>query len=262
MRTNLHGMVAAPVVAVVGVWDPFRPSHEALLTELCKVSRTSGRSSLAVLIDPAPGSVSAVMHSYGTNGWPVYDSVPVRVRLIQGLGVDAVLCVRFRRHDFAATAADFLDVVRARVQLGELWLGERQFLGPGPAGSPAAVAEYARVHGIGLRVLPRAPLTVYDERLLLAEGRLEMAIDQVGRPPTRMRPRSPMMRLAWRAGQYRARPLDRPGAPAYGAHVDLELIAHPHAPGTLIWPDHDFRFLAFVSGPADLDALQAARSRH
>jgi FAD synthase len=255
MRTTLHGTVAAPVVAVVGVWDPFKPSHQTLLTQLRDASHTADRSSLAVLIDPAPGSISRVMRSYGTNGWPVYDSVPVRVRLILGLGVDAVLCVRFRRQDFAATAADFLDVVRAHVQLREFWLGANQFLGPGPAGSPAAVAEYARLHDFFLRVLPRAPISAYDERLFLADGRLEKAIDQVGRPPTMTRPRSSKLRLAWRAGPYRARSLDRPGAPAEGPDLDLELIPHLNAPGTLIWPDRKIRFLAFVSGPADLGAV-------
>jgi FAD synthase len=255
MRTTLHGTVAGPVVAVVGVWDPFKLSHQTLLTQLRDASHTSGRASLAVLIDPAPGSISAVMRSYGTNGWPVYDSVPVRVRLILGLGVDAVLCVRFRRQDFAATAADFLDVVRTLVQLRELWLGAMQFLGPGSPGSPAAVAKYAQGHDFCLRVLPPAPLSVYDERLFLADGRLGKAIEQVGRPPTMTRPRSSTLRLAWRAGPYRARPLHRPGAPLEGADLDLELVAHQNAPGTLIWPDRKIHFLAFLSGPADLGAV-------
>jgi FAD synthase len=253
VKTALHGSVKADAVAVVGIWDPLRPSQQALLRELCEASRGSARSSVAVVIDPAPGSISAVAQSYGTNGWPVYDSVPVRVRLIRAIGVDAVLCVRFRLQDFTADAATFLDVVRTRVPLSELWLGQMQFLGPGPKGGPGAVRTYLETHDVGLRMLSRPPLYTYDERMLLSQGRLEMAIEQVGHPPTRVRPRSSVLRLAWRAGRYRARPLSSPGGSALDADLDVELVAHRHAQATLIWPDRDIPFLAFVSGPADLE---------
>lgn len=254
MRPTLHGTAAGPAVAVVGVWDPLRRSHVDLFTELSETCRISGRSSLVVLIDPAPGSISTVVDDYGTNGWPVYDSVPVRIRLIRALGVDAVMVVRFQREDFAATAAQFLGVVRSEVELAGLWLGEAQFLGAGAPGSPAAVSDYARRHDVAVRRLPRAPLVVYDERLLLAAGRLALAIDQVGRPPMRIRPRSSTIRLAWRAGRYLARPLDRPGSPAGGADLQVEVVPQTTSPAILTWPDRNIRFLAFVSGPADLDA--------
>jgi FAD synthase len=252
MRATKHGAVDKPAVAVVGVWDPFKGSHRELLENLRNAAAKSGRSSVAVLIDPAPGATSAVMQSYGTNGWPVYDSVAVRVRLIRDLGVDSVLCVRFRIGDFRATAAEFLDTVRMHVPLGELWLGELQMLGPGPPGSRAAIERYADLYGFGLRVLPRAPIDIYDVRFLLASGQVRKAVAQVGRPPTWMRPRSLLLRLAWRPGRYYVNCLELPSSPAEGTPREVSLEIKGRGPACLVWPDSESRYLAFISGPADI----------
>jgi FAD synthase len=252
MKATLHGSATSPAIAVVGVWDPFKSSHRSLLGELRDTALASGQSSLAVLIDPAPGTRSPVAQSYRTGGWPVYDSVPVRIRLMLGLGLNAVLYVRLRAADFSASAAEFLDIVTDRVRLGELWLGELQLLGPGPAGSATAVAQYASRHGIRLRTLPRAPIDVYDVRQLLATGQLHEAIDQVGRPPTWARPRSnSLLRLAWCPGPYRVQGMEAPGLPGGGFQFDVELVSTPRGQATLMWPDSRIRYLSFISGPGD-----------
>lgn len=252
MRATQHGDIDSRALAVVGVWDPFKLSQRDLLEELRDTAATAGCSSVAVLVDPAPGSISAVAQSYRTNGWPVYDSVPVRIRLIRDLGVDSVLCVRFSTEDFKATAAAFLDTVRLYLPLCELWLGELQVLGPGPPGSRAAIERYADLHGFGLRILPRAPIDTYDVRFLLASGQVRKAIAQVGRPPTWMRPQSTMLQLAWRPGPYHVHCLEQPGSRAEGAPRIVRLETHRRGPARLVWPDRESRYLAFVSGPADL----------
>jgi FAD synthase len=78
------------------------------------------------------------------------------------LGIDDVLCVRFRKQDFSATAAQFLDTLCENVELDELWLGELQLLGPGSEGGRAAITKFAQTHGISLTVLPRPPLSIYE----------------------------------------------------------------------------------------------------
>jgi FAD synthase len=235
MRATLHGRVNGSATAVVGVWDPFMPSHKTLLEQLRDRAIESGSSSMAVLIDPLPGSVSGFQVRYGTSGWPVYDSVSARIRLMLDVGLDSVLLMRFRRRDFDATAAYFLDAVRAHVRLEELWLGALQLLGPGAKGAPAAVAEYADLHGFRLTMLPRAPVGTYDVRGLLASGRVVDAIKVVGRPPTWNRPRAVTLQLAWRPGQYRVVVLQRPGAVGDGVEMDVALTAQPRGPAKLIW---------------------------
>lgn len=99
------------MVAVVGVWDPFLSSHESLLARLRDRAEAGGLSSVAVLIDPAPGSFSGFARRYGTPGWPIYDCVATRIGLMGHVGIDAVLRVRFRKRDLDATAAWFLTCV-------------------------------------------------------------------------------------------------------------------------------------------------------
>jgi FAD synthase len=256
MRAAQHGHLTGSAVAVVGVWDPFLPTHKLLLEDLRDRALASGCTSVVVLIDPPPGAAGGFHVRYGMPDWPVYDSVGARVCLIRDLGVDCVLCMRFRKRDFDATAAQFLDAVRTRVELEELWLGAVQLLGPGSRGARPAVAEYADRHGFRLTILPRAPVGTYDIRSLLAAGRLADAIDIVGRPPIWGAPRSGALRLSWRPGAYRAVGLERPGAVAHGAELEVTLTPEPGRPSRLIWPRPDIHYLAFVSGPADVHAIE------
>jgi FAD synthetase len=262
MRTSLHGSLPRPAVAIVGVWDPFLASHRDLLERLHAHAVESSCSSLGVLIDPSPGTVSSFTPRYGVSGWPVYDSVAARIRFMLDCGLDAVLCMHFVKRDFRATAADFLDAVRTRVQLEELWLGALQLLGPGQRGSRAAVAEYAALHGMRLTILPPPPLAIYDLRSFLAAGQLVDAIAVVGHPPMRERPRSGELRLAWRPGRYRAIALGRPGSIEDGTEIDVALTPCPTGPAKLSWPCRSVRYLAFTFGPRDRQSADRSLECH
>ena len=251
MRATQHGDIDRRALAVVGVWDPFKLSQRDLLEELRDTAATAGCSSVAVLVDPAPGSISAVAQSYRTNGWPVYDSVPVRIRLIRDLGVDSVLCVRFSTEDFKATAAAFLDTVRLYLPLCELWLGELQVLGPGPPGSRAAIERYADLHGFGLRILPRAHRHL---RCAVPSGVRTGAQGNCLSRPTADMDAAAVHHVAARVapGPYHVHCLEQPGSRAEGAPRIVRLETHRRGPARLVWPDRESRYLAFVSGPADL----------
>jgi hypothetical protein len=261
MRARLYGNLSGPAVAVVGVWDPFLASHRELLKSLHGSAIRTTRSSLGVLIDPPPGAFSKFKVRYGVSGWPEYDSVSARVKFMLDCGLDAVLCIRFRKRDFMATAADFLDAVRAHVRLEELWLGALQLLGPGQRGSRAAIAEYAALHEMRLTILPAPPVATYDVRSFLAAGRLRDAIAVVGRPPVWQRPRSGQLQLAWRPGKYRAIALTRPSS-INGAEMDLALTSCPRGPAKLSWPCRHIRYLAFTSGPRDVESGYVAGEGH
>ena len=251
MKAQLYGNLSRPAIATVGVWDPFLSSHRDLLGRLQSRAAQSSCSSLAVLIDPSPGTISSFTARYGVSGWPEYDSVPARVRFMFDCGLDAVLCMRFRKRDFAATASEFLDSVRGYVKLEELWLGALQLLGPGQRGSRAAIADYAALHGIRLTTLPAPPIVLHDVRSFLAAGRLVDAIAQVGHLPIWERPFSGELRLAWRPGQYRAIPLNRPVSTDGEGEIDVALIPCPQGPAKLSWPSRSVSYLAFTSGPRD-----------
>ena len=251
MKCRLYGSLLRPAIAVVGVWDPFLSYHRDMLKDLHAYATKKSSSSLGVLIDPSPGKFSSFKMRYGVSGWPVYDSLQARVSFILGCGLDAVLCVRFRKRDFTATAAEFLDAVRASVLLDELWLGALQLLGPGDQGSAAAIADYAALHGIRVTILPPPPLATYDVRSFLASGRLADAIAVVGHPPIWQRPRSGTLRLAWRPGKYRAVPIERVDFILGQPDMEVTLSLRPKGPGALSWPSRSVRYLAFTMGPSD-----------
>lgn len=251
MKCRLHGSLAKPAIAVVGVWDPFLSYHRDMLKHLRASANKKNCSSLGVLIDPSPGTFSSFKMRYGVSGWPVYDSLQARVSFMLECGLDAVLCVRFRKHDFTATAAEFLDTVRTNVLLDELWLGALQLLGPGDRGSAAAIADYAALHGMRLTILPPPPLATYDVRSFLASGRLADAIAVVGHPPIWERPRSGTLRLAWRPGTYRAVPMNRTDLNLGRSDIEVTLSLCPKGPATLSWPSRSIRYLAFTLGPSD-----------
>jgi FAD synthase len=239
-------------VLVVGVWDPFRASHAELLDNLRVRAVERNCAAVAVVLDPHPGDPAGFAARYGLPCWPVYDDLAVRIALLRSCGIDAVLCVRFQRKDFDDSAAVFLDAVRRQLRIDELWLGALQQLGPGANGTQAAVRAYAERSGFPVVALPRAPVTAYDPRALLASGRLVAATHQVGRPPTWAQPAVPTLRLGWPIGPYRAVEVFDPSGAGPGAEHHISLRAELSGCGVFSWPAPAIRYLEFRAGPADL----------
>jgi FAD synthase len=255
MKPVLYGTLSTPAITAVGVWDPFVTEHEQLLAALADAARASGRSSLAIVLNPDPA-----LFLHGAPAWPVYDGVRVRIALLRRAGVDAVLHVHFAARDVDATVDEFLAAVVPVAPLSELWLGARQSLGNGTQGSDAAIEEAMARRGIGLTRLaerrPRQPGRV--ARRCLATGDLAGAIAAVGRPPVRARPAGGGLRLAWLPGDYLAVPLDSPDGRPAGPALDVRLREDGDRLPVLDWPDAAGKFLAFLSRRASLAERTAA----
>jgi hypothetical protein len=127
------------------------------------------------------------------------------------------------------------------LDLEELGLGATQLLGQGHAGAKDAVAAYTDRHGLRLHLLPRPPVAPDDVRRLLAAGRMRDAVRMIERPPIWRRPRSGLLRLAWRPGAYRAIAMSSPTGPPDGADFsaihDLGLVYADLKPSNVIIDD-------------------------
>ncbi|MBI2762125.1 MAG: hypothetical protein HYX51_11950 [Chloroflexi bacterium] len=250
MKTTLYGEIDRPVVAVIGVWDPFLPRHEQLCTELAAAARERSLASVAIMLHPNPPALLT-----SDEAFPVYDDVHARVWRLHARGIDAVLKVQMTRADVDFGAAELFDAVLAAVPLAELWLGQKQSLGRGRAGSHQVIAELAGQHGVKLCMMPPPPAEAhgagYQALKLLTDGRLAEAIVHVGHPPIWRRPKSGVLRLPWRPGRYRAVPLDHPDALPSGPEITLTLARRAHRRPAMRWPDRQTRYLAFVAGSAD-----------
>jgi len=252
MRATLDGRPAAPAVAVVGTWDPFFSDHQELCRTLVRDAHARGLAAAAILLHPSPTRFIGSM--FGADELPVYDDVQARIWRMRRCGLDAVVTVRLSGRDIDLGAAEFFDVVTGALEIDELWLGARQSLGRGPAGSQQTIAEQAQRHAIRLRILPDPPEDIRVSRRsverLLVSGQIAEAIHQVGHPPIWRRPRSGRLRLAWQPGSYEAAPLNDPGAPYSAARLRVTLAADK-AVSVLDWPETRAKYLAFVSGPSD-----------
>jgi FAD synthetase len=248
VKAALHGNVASPAVAVIGVWDPFGSAHRQLFEQLGRRARETGLSSLAIMLDPHPASFRE-----GASKWPVYDDVAARVRLILDCGTDGVLLVRFARKDADAGAAALFGLALSKVELAEIWLGFSQTLGRGPAGSRDAITALARQERIRVEVLRPANILDRDVRSLLEAGRIAEAGHAVGRPPVWRRPRSGRLGLAWKPGRYAAVPLSAPNGRPEGRARRVQLRPAEKGMAALAWPDGEIVYLAFVAGPADVE---------
>lgn len=251
MRAYLHGRITGPAAAVVGVWDPLLPEHLELFRELAGDARQRSLAPVAIMLDPAPGSLQL-----GRANWPVYNDAAARFALIHGAGLDGILRIRFSRGDLSAVAADFFDTVCKQLTLAELWLGAKQSLGSGPEGAGPAIARSADEHQVRLRRLPETPLqpTAKEIRRHLAAGQLADAIRIAQRPPVLSRPKTDQRPLvAWSPGRYLAHALHQPDVLPQGSPLDVMFA--PDAPGgsSFDWPDRRIKYLAFVSGPGDAD---------
>lgn len=256
MRVAIHGTISAHAVAVIGAWDPLLPFHEELLEGIAAGAHASGRSAVAVMLDPDPLSLL-----YGPARVPGYDHWSVRIDRIRACGIDAVARVHFRRAALNLGAADLLEPVAPRIGLVELWLGEKQNLGRGSRGGDEAITGTGARLGFEVRRLPGSPSRKEANELrgCLAVGEIRRAMAIVGRPPVWPRPRSGVIALPWRAGAYRALPLGG----ADGSQMPVTVTLHDGRDGLSSgrWPARAGARLAFIAGPGDSGAILTSR-RH
>lgn len=253
MRAAVHGRITRPAAVVVGAWDPFVGAHRALFDQLAEQARAQSLDPVAIVLDPSP-----VLFLHGRSEYPVYDDIHSRLRLMLGSSLEGVVRVLFTRRDVDGTAAELLDAVfDAGVEIRELWLGERQSLGPGPSGTPRAIRALGKRHGFSVVHLPSARFPKTSVRELLREGRLVEARAAVGHPPLRSRPRGSSVSVAWRTGPYRAVPVTAPDGRRAGEPLMLDLIPGRGRMATFEWPGREVHYLAFLSGPGDNGAVDA-----
>lgn len=199
------------------------------------------------MLDPNP-----LILLHGPLRWPVYDDTPVRIHLIMCSEIDAVLRIRFFKHDLLASVADFFKTVFSKVQINELWLGATQTLGRGSKGNFAEISRLARQNNIRLKRLNTSSREVSRARVCeyLANGNLAAAIRIVQRAPVWTRMRSRKLRLAWHPGVYQAATLNNLGARQLGCPIDIYMTLEESGLVTSDWPGHA-KYLTFISGPCD-----------
>ncbi len=164
-----------PVVAI-GVFDGLHRAHRRILTEALRRSRRIGGSSVVVTFYPHPQK----QHS-------IY-SLAHRLRLIEALGIDACVVIRFNRAFSKMTAQDFVrKVLSETLGAAEVYVGRNFRFGSRQEGSPALLQRLStacrfkvRVFGV-MKAGDKSISSTYVRKLITA-GKLRAAGSLLSRP--------------------------------------------------------------------------------
>ena len=174
-------MTDRAVVATIGAFDGIHRGHQLLLAQVVERARSLGLASLCVTFDPHPDIVL-----YPDRRLTYLSDRPEKERVLRQLGLDHVLVFEFTRELSMLRPEEFLNLIRERHELAELWVGSDFALGRDRSGTIAALVEIGRVDCFALHVVPpqrvdREVISSTAIRNLLAEGNVRQANRLLGR---------------------------------------------------------------------------------
>src|ERR1700722_14504844 len=227
-RSVSDSPVRTPALAVIGTWDPLLPVHKDLFQKLARKGAKTGLTPVVIILFPSP----VRLLNRDPDICLEYTDLRARVALIRECSAVKILTVRMTREDLDASTRSFFDLIGSHIALRELWLGANQSLGR------LEVCKGSKAGGMALR--------------FLQVGKVRDAIKCAGNAPTWRRPRSGVLRLNWRPGNYIALPISRPSLDTVSTLAPILVKIMPARSGaTLEWPAPDVEWLSFVAGPAD-----------
>jgi riboflavin kinase/FMN adenylyltransferase len=174
--------VPAPVVGM-GTLDGVHLGHQALLRRVTE--RATAIGGTAAVLTFARHPLEVVRPGEAP---PLITPLPLKLRLLQGLGITAVVALEFTPAMAKLPAADFVaEVLVGRLHAAGVCVGYDFGFGRGREGSPALLQTLGARYGFWVEVLPPVrldgqPISSRAIRTLLAAGDVEAAQRLLGRP--------------------------------------------------------------------------------
>jgi riboflavin kinase/FMN adenylyltransferase len=176
----------SPCLLTIGSFDGVHRGHQTMLRELVQTAKQHGLQSAVMTFFPHPRTV--------LRGEPVpqLDTLRERLSQLKQLGIDRVYVVRFSRDLADKSADDFLQILKNRLQMKELWVGADFAFGRGREGNVSWLQKRAALDGFELRVCEDVIQSHVDHdvarrissswlREALAQGDLNTAKQLLGR---------------------------------------------------------------------------------
>lgn len=116
--------LTTPSIVTIGVFDGVHLGHQRLVQRLVEEARATGRTSVVITFYPHPDVVLK-----GVTGRYYLTTPEERARLLLDLGVDLVVTHPFDEEVRHIRAADFVDRLRAHLNMRALWVGKDFALG-------------------------------------------------------------------------------------------------------------------------------------
>jgi riboflavin kinase/FMN adenylyltransferase len=170
-------------IVAVGIFDGVHKGHVRVIRSLVKRARMTGAKSLVLTFYPHPRSV---LHP--EKAVPLVISVKHRVMLLESLGVDIVIPIRFTRRFSRIKAEEFAGrILHKRFGAREVYLGGNFQFGAGGRGDVNLIKKLGRTQGFkvrNVRLLKKDKRVISSTyiRRLITSGRLKEASGLLGRP--------------------------------------------------------------------------------
>jgi riboflavin kinase/FMN adenylyltransferase len=181
---SLDNLSLPNVWVTIGSFDGVHQGHQSLLTEMVQQAHKDGSPTVALTFYPHPGVVLG-----GRNGAFYLTHPDERARLLVEIGIDAVITLPFNREMASHTAYQFMNLLKSKLDLVHLWVGENFALGRNREGTIPRLIEIGRM--LGYRLTTVAPFMVNGIvvsssliRSYLNDGQVILANEALGRPYT------------------------------------------------------------------------------
>lgn len=171
------------VVATIGNYDGLHRGQKRVISRVVARARERGSSAVVITFDPHPVSVLRP-----ESAPQILTLDRQRERLLDEMGVDALLVVRFTR-EFAETSPEVFvrEFLHQRLALEELYVGSEFAFGKDRGGDVELLTRLGEelgfvVEGIEEETHRGEPISSTRIRRAVREGKVELAMDLLGRP--------------------------------------------------------------------------------
>lgn len=171
LHTSLDSLrLAQPTILTIGKFNGMHRGHAYLLREVVGRARAINGTSAALTFEPHP---ALVLQPQIERVYLAPDAE--RVALMASSGLDHLITLPFDESLRRLTAEQFMDAIRARINVRELWVGPDFRLGYRAQGTVAVLREIGarsgfEVHAIAPLVIDGEPVSATRIRELLHAG--------------------------------------------------------------------------------------------
>lgn len=177
------GITLKNTVAAIGIFDGLHRGHRYLLERMLAQARAFKAKSMAITFFPHPAHVLRPDVKLG-----YLMSLPHRLKLLEGLGVDICLVIHFDKKIAAIDPESFVrDMLVRRLGVRAIFVGRDFRFGRDRAGDITLLQGLSSVYGYHMRAVPalmqgKEPISSTRLRRLVAAGDLIKTKQLLGRP--------------------------------------------------------------------------------
>ena len=173
--------VERETVLTIGAFDGLHVGHQCLLGRLMRSAQGANRLSGVVTFDPPPRRVL-----FPDSNLICLTTLEDKIELLEAWGLDLLVIVTFTMEVASTSAQGFLQPLRDRLHMAELWVGWNFALGRGREGDAPALKKLGPKMGFEVRIIDpvsEGGATISSTRIrsLLGAGQVREAAEMLGR---------------------------------------------------------------------------------